>query len=443
MVSQNIEISVQHELDRIHRADKVSSDVKQKSKVLTQVCQRMNSDMKDLEQRIENLELNNSKKMLIITGLNSQHVDRKEMIPFLGCFFLENLGLDLNIDDYFTLGSTVPQPIVIVLQSIQQKKEVLKVKKHLKHFEGGRKVYVNDYLPPVVQDKRKREREVSSAAVALLGEDAVTYTRSGLTIQGKPYRKMVLPPTPSEIINIDPSLLKKLFSKPTTKGDEIQCEGSIFTGYTEAVSNHQQIRDLYVKLKLLVPEAKHIVCAYWVPHQEEYYALDYHDDGEPTAGRILMDFLKVNNLQNRCIFVARRYGGSKIGTERFQCYLDAANTAVQKGSNNELLQIQQEVAHPDPRKVKSTKRHEVTQQELLSVQPNASQLPNHLNTATQPSNQPNLRNYRGRFPYRGYGTQKSYRGVNSNDSIRGARHSTQNYDPVPSYRFAKPWSASY
>ena len=40
--------------------------------------------------------------------------------------------------------------------------------------------------------------------------------------------------------------------------------------------------------------------------------------------------MKVNDLKNRVVFVARRYGGAKIGSERFQCYLDAVNMAVSR-----------------------------------------------------------------------------------------------------------------
>ena len=66
-------------------------------------------------------------------------------------------------------------------------------------------------------------------------------------------------------------------------------ENSVFVGYTAAVKDHQQVRDLYGKIKIIQPAARHVVCAYWVDHPEPYYALDYHDDGEPTAGRLLME----------------------------------------------------------------------------------------------------------------------------------------------------------
>ena len=93
-ISSSINDSLQHEAVKIQQIERTGNENRRKTQVLTQVCNRMNSDYKDIEQRLENLELNNSKKMIVVTGLQSSHVDRKEFIPFLNLFFLENLGIE-------------------------------------------------------------------------------------------------------------------------------------------------------------------------------------------------------------------------------------------------------------------------------------------------------------------------------------------------------------
>ena len=91
------------------------------------------------------------------------------------------------------------------------------------------------------------------------------------------------------------------------------------------IESHDQIDELYLKMKMIQPNARHIVCAYWIDGFEPIsQAQDYHDDGEPMAGRQLLDILIKDNLKNRVIFVARRYGGIKMGPERFDCYKKAA-----------------------------------------------------------------------------------------------------------------------
>ena len=193
-IQQSVNQTVQLEVDKIKQAERMGSEAKRKNQVLTQVCNRMDSELKDLEQRIEHLEVNNSKRMVIITGLESDHVSRKEMVAYLDLFFMENLTIDVHVDDYFTLGQKSPKPIVVILPTIQAKKQIMREKKRLQQFDQGKKIYINDYTPAMVQDRRKREREIKNTAQEKYGEESVTYSRSGLTIKGIPYRKMVTPP---------------------------------------------------------------------------------------------------------------------------------------------------------------------------------------------------------------------------------------------------------
>ena len=90
---------------------------------------------------------------------------------------------------------------------------------------------------------------------------------------------------------------------------------------------------------MIQPDAKHVVCAYNISQrmsdvQEENqenelcYLMDYHDDGEPAAGRMLLDLLCEHNIREKAVFVARIYGGNRIGTDRFKCYLRAAKIAL-------------------------------------------------------------------------------------------------------------------
>ena len=89
------------------------------------------------------------------------------------------------------------------------------------------------------------------------------------------------------------------------------------------VKTFQEIRNIYMKLKLLYPESRHIACAYIIPGEIQFCS-DYQDDGEPGAGRALLQILKDNKLENQVVFVIRRYGGTRLGATRFSCYKQAA-----------------------------------------------------------------------------------------------------------------------
>ena len=60
------------------------------------------------------------------------------------------------------------------------------------------------------------------------------------------------------------------------------------------------------------------------------YNQDFCDDGEPGAGRNILNTLMYNSYNNVVVFVARRYGGIKMGANRFECYREAALTALKE-----------------------------------------------------------------------------------------------------------------
>ena len=136
-------------------------------------------------------------------------------------------------------------------------------------------------------------------------------------------------------------------SEKLTQGDQVIQDGNIFTGFTAAVSNHRQIRELYIKMKLCFPAAKHILCAYWIPGSEPHYNMDFCDDGETGSRRFLLDILKKHNMNTRVVFVTRQNAVSKIGTNRHECYVQAAKSAILKGGYNKILQLSQQLLHEE------------------------------------------------------------------------------------------------
>ena len=127
---------------------------------------------------------------------------------------------------------------------------------------------------------------------------------------------------------MDPENLEDILKLKTKRGATQTKSLSTFTGYVGDVSTIGEVNRLYVKLKLIQPEARHIVCAYWIKHPERCYSADFHDDGEPAAGRLLLDELTSNNLQGKAIFVARKFIGVKMGVDRLICYTNAARLAL-------------------------------------------------------------------------------------------------------------------
>ena len=149
-------------------------------------------------------------------------------------------------------------------------------------------------------------------------------------IQGETYRQKVTPPSASSLVNLSPQELTQILAKKMSSSQPLTREKSIFQAYVSRVSSFNEINDLYKHMKLIQPTARHIVCAFYIDGDQHHYTRDYHDDEEPGAGRNLLNILKKYGLNNCVVFVTRKFGGVKMGPERFVCYQNVALEALEK-----------------------------------------------------------------------------------------------------------------
>lgn len=55
-----------------------------------------------------------------------------------------------------------------------------------------------------------------------------------------------------------------------------------------------------------------------------------NDNGEPPAGRRIMQVIKSSNISNVLVVVSRWYGGQKLGSERFRVIDDVAKDIIEQ-----------------------------------------------------------------------------------------------------------------
>ena len=315
-----------------------------KNKVMASVIDNLEMQVADLTARVENVEISNSRNYVTISGLVAP--DKKnELIDDIDTFFQETIGANVYIEDAYKLGSKEPKLIVVALKSAQDKKILMEKKSALKNFIGPNeeRFYINSYSTLAAQEKRKRERSIIEENEKQAGEEKLEIVRAkgGLRIQGQIYQKKVRPPTPSEMINMSLEDYDAMMMVKTTRGKKVDMDDSSFIAYTKAVNSHYEKRELYRKMRLINPGARHIICAYLINGSEPHYDRDFCDDQEPSAGRILLDWMKKRNLQCRVIFVACFCGQMKLSSDRFRGYIEAAEDAVAKDSYNYILNLQQ------------------------------------------------------------------------------------------------------
>ena len=73
----------------------------------------------------------------------------------------------------------------------------------------------------------------------------------------------------------------------------------------------------------------------------QYLSSDFHDDGEAGSGRVLLQMLEERGLTDICVFVVRKYGGVKIGADRFKLYKEVVREVIDP--NDMLFHKRQEL----------------------------------------------------------------------------------------------------
>ena len=157
--------------------------------------------------------------------------------------------------------------------------------------------------------------------------------------------------------------------------------------------------------------ARHIVCAYWIDGPA-HTSQDFCDDGEPGAGRALLEILRNQNMKNKVIFVTRKYGGVKMGSSRFECYRAAAEVVLKAHPWNEILSIKQQWTDAAPKGPKYQKPQSQPKADQTSEKRPANSPP-----AGSYSSLPPKRPNRGRNQHEGT-HHRDYR-QNQLDNIRG------------------------
>ena len=310
---------------------KLKQDLKHfkfRNRALTNVVELMAVEMNDIKQRMENLELNSYKTAVSLSGIR---LDGKkfENLAKLEDFIGEYVGVNVSVEDYFRIGDQEPKLTVMYFQNAQQKQEVLNFKHYLKGVRGddGKPMYINDYVPAAVIEKRRRDRDIHRLNEQKQAPQEVKYVKGRMYLNGEVYQQKVLPPTPRQLIDHTPEEMNRILKLDLTIGGKISQDKSLFEGYTARVTDHKSIRDLYIKVKLMAPTARHVICAY-VIDGDPMFCQDFCDDNEPGAGRALLNYMLQQNITNCVIFIARKFGGIKMGASRFECYVEAGKLAV-------------------------------------------------------------------------------------------------------------------
>ena len=120
------------------------------------------------------------------------------------------------------------------------------------------------------------------------------------------------------------------------KRSPVTIQGSTFSGFSADVKDLQEVNELYAKIRAENLKARHVVCAFRIPHRNFAIYEDYFDDDEDGMGAFLLQLLRCSEINNKVIFVVCDYDGTHIGKQQFSgcaravksCFVRAPYNAI-------------------------------------------------------------------------------------------------------------------
>ena len=126
---------------------------------------------------------------IVLTGLKTSR-KKKDCITEVKNFLSQELGCSVEVDDVFYLSGESTDPMVITLESIQEKNKFFQNVGKLKYVtnEEGKPFFIRAYLPPRMNQQRRRENDIHRQNQSLKEADRKEMKRQGgrLIIAGNP-----------------------------------------------------------------------------------------------------------------------------------------------------------------------------------------------------------------------------------------------------------------
>ena len=318
------------------------------------IVARQDQIIEECKNQIDQLQTQRQRKYLVITGI----VRTENQSPLEAAnLFLQNLVkvTGIQIHKAFSLGKGLAKPIKIKVD-ISDKMTILKNAKNLKNLKNvNEKPYrISEQLPPRKHVTRNRQRQImyeNYQPVNAANKLNINYNKGKFEVNGATYRKKIRYPTIVDVLKAKAEDWMACAQLETPRGQSVNIEASEFIGYTACVEDIETVNSMYVKIRSLHPSARHIICAFRIPHVNFHHYQDFIDDDEHEAGSRLLKFLQECNIMNRVVFVVRKYDGTHIGNQRFQGIIGAAKAAIQRAPFNSITGEHQCPWNPDMRQL--------------------------------------------------------------------------------------------
>lgn len=312
--------------------DKIDNN-EDKIEALIGVVVRQDQQIQALTNQVNSAYANKCQKNILINSI--PQTQGEDCFHEVVHFFKNTLKIQKKIAIKYAkrIGKGQHKPMLVKLVNVNEKADIFQSLDKLKEINKSRDrpFFITDQLPEAWVERKKYIHFLKQQNGRIPQEQRkkAVVKNNTLLLDDEEYKQPVQAPTVSQFLKLSPERRKIIRHLDIFKGEEKAEKDSIFIGYAAQVFSPKQEEDYYYHIKLLAPEATHIMCAYKFPGVDLMSTQGSIDDGEHAAGRNLLTLLNKQGCVNKALYVVRYYGGKNIGPQRFSLIETAAKSALE------------------------------------------------------------------------------------------------------------------
>ena len=333
--------------NQVSNIEKRVSRCETMERIMINSMARLSDLIEELQNKSETLELNNAKRMVVLSGFsgsNKKHIFRRQLEDF----FSTNMDISVPIEDHYFVGQKPIKDVVLILPSICEKRQIFQNVSKLKGIvnQDGEKFFFRDYKIQKTTELQKKMQHIISEMDKLdtVDQEDVELIQGRIHVGDGIYQRQISPPDPTKVLQLSMDELDQIMGIKLDKGDVCVVKNNQFVGYSMCTDNYEAINDAYMKIRLTHADARHIVCAWNIPGIRRYECIDYCDDADHGCGAVISKVMTDNKITHRVIFIVRKCG-MKLNQDRFSTYTEVAYKLLEKYPMNHLTGKSQTV-HP-------------------------------------------------------------------------------------------------
>ena len=279
-------------------------------KLLSAIVIRQDSQIKSLTREVEDLKRQNKVSNIIINNLFEVNEEKtnKDRIKLAQAFFKDKMEIqsDIRIKSAYRFGNANPHSLMVVLENSDDKFIIFAHSSNLKGKTNARRrlYFVNSDQTEQQREDRKYLQQLRKDNAVLDEEDQfkIDLKKGKLFVNNTMIKPEIEPPTARDVLTLNNQELQAVKDVKIYESARQDEGGSEFFCYFQRVKSPDDVQQGLMKVKIKHGDADHVVAAYCLSSPKGPFNQGFCDDGEVSAGRYMLDALKLVDIEGICVY---------------------------------------------------------------------------------------------------------------------------------------------